>query len=78
LNGPYAADMNIYDWTNVDGGATGCGQANIGNCNRVNETYPPVTNQTSQHLYGMLWVPSAKNAGTGLIQFYLDRVRAGT
>jgi hypothetical protein len=74
LNGPYAADMNIYDWTNVNGGATGCGQGNMGHCNRVNETYPPVTNQTSQHLYGMLWVPSTKNAGTGLIQFYLDRV----
>lgn len=69
--GGRAADMNAFDWTNINGGQ---GANNLGLEKQIYELYPTVTNPTSQHLYGMLWVPSTKNAGTGLVQFYLDRV----
>jgi hypothetical protein len=66
FEGPSDSDTNVIDWTGTNGGG-------LGTSNRVYQGYPSITNPTAMHYYGMLWVPSTQNAGTGLIQFYLDR-----
>jgi hypothetical protein len=70
-SGARGADLNGFDWTNFNGGQ---GTNNLGTDELVRQGFPAVTDPRSQHLYGMLWVPSTKNAGTGLVQYYLDRV----
>lgn len=63
-----ANDTNVLDWTISNGVSYNNNQASW-----VHQAYPSITNPAAAHLYGMLWVPSAQNAGVGLIQFFLDR-----
>jgi hypothetical protein len=68
---PYG-DMNAIDWTNTNRG--GEGTYNL----VVHEYSGATTNPNALHSYGMLWVPTMLNNGTGLIQFYLDRIPTGS
>lgn len=67
ISGVRGQDMNGIDWTTTNGGG-------FGTDNSVHELFPAITNPAATHYYGMLWVPSTQNAGTGLIQFYVDRI----
>lgn len=67
---PYG-DTNAFDWTTRNGGG-------FGTNNVIVQQYSGfMTNRNALHSYGMLWVPSTLNSGTGLITFYLDRLQVG-
>ena len=61
------------DWTCVNGN---CGTLpSYTNYNASILNWPAAVTASSPnfHLYGMLWIPSTQNAGTGKVQYYLDR-----
>ena len=66
--GDIQGDTNVFFWKNINGGLGG---DNLGVNDDIHQSYTTATNMTALHSYGMLWVPSAKNGGTGFVQFYL-------
>jgi hypothetical protein len=60
-----ALDNNIWAWTSYNSSTS-----------QGSNIYT-LSSYTTFHKYGMLWVPAAKNAGTGLIKFYVDGVQKG-
>ena len=71
-SGARGASMNIHHWTNVNGGGS---SDNLGITNTaMPQYYAAIANRTGLHSYGMLWVPTMLNGGSGFIQFFLDRV----
>lgn len=57
---------NVYEWIDSIGGASDA----YGNTNTT-PTIAGVT-YTNYNTYGILWVPSTKNSGTGYFKFYLN------
>lgn len=58
---------SFHDWLD------GTGTTDNSNTNNV-WTPPGGTDFTQKHKFGLLWVPMAKNSGTGLIQHFFDGV----
>jgi hypothetical protein len=65
---PRNPDLNVFDWTTTNGGGFGIN-------NGIIQYYPTgAVNSAGIHSYGMLWVPSTLNGGTGLVQWFMDGI----
>lgn len=60
---PGSPAFTAHDWLD--------NSSNVQNTNNFQSIGSP--NYNNQNLYGCLWVPQAKNAGTGIIHWYFNR-----